>query len=45
MGLPLLLRGDKLSLLERNLSAGITASQTPGALFPLSSSNSVDSFR
>ena len=36
MGLPLLLRGDKLSLLERNLSAGITASQTPDPLFPLS---------
>jgi hypothetical protein len=35
MGLPLLLRGKKLSLLERNASAGITASQTPDPLFPL----------
>lgn len=36
MALPLLLRGDKLSLLERNLSAGITASQIPDPLYPLS---------
>lgn len=36
MALPLLLRGNKLSLTERAASAGLSASQTPSALFPLS---------
>lgn len=35
MALPLLLRGEKLSLLERDATV-LTASQTPDALYPLS---------